>query len=258
MAEQAGSGIEPPVEPRVRRALGLLERFAPAIGARWATELWCTPPSVDASLRMPPFPPAQEGGCPPIDDPRVMTAEERALIARWVAAGAPAGDAHPQTLPGKKDGPLGPPTDRFPMPESYTSQNHESDDYRCFLIDPQLTTLAPVSAVSVAPGNRQIVHHAAVFAVPPTEIDAIKKLDAADPGAEAKARELTRGGVDYAFEMAGSAAALAQRAARWSAVSTALVTRIGEHAQDLHTCAWVYGSTEEQRASALAELSNLP
>ncbi len=135
-----------------------------------------------ASLRMPPFPPAQEGGCPPIDDPRVMTAEERALIARWVAAGAPAGDAHPQTLPGKKDGPLGPPTDRFPMPESYTSQNHESDDYRCFLIDPQLTTLAPVSAVSVEPGNRQIVHHAAVFAVPPTEIDAIKKLDAADPG----------------------------------------------------------------------------
>jgi hypothetical protein len=41
-------------------------------------------------------------------------------------------------------------------------------------------------------------------------------------------------------------------------VSTALVTRIGEHAQDLHTCARVYGSTEAQRARALAELSNLP
>ncbi len=60
MAEQAGSGIEPPVEPRVRRALGLLERFAPAIGAKWATELWCTPPSVDASLRMPPGVPSSE------------------------------------------------------------------------------------------------------------------------------------------------------------------------------------------------------
>lgn len=60
MADQAGSGIEPPVEPRVRRALGLLERFAPAIGARWATELWCTPPAVDASLRMPPGVPASE------------------------------------------------------------------------------------------------------------------------------------------------------------------------------------------------------
>lgn len=55
-----------------------------------------------------------------------------------------------------------------------------------------------------------------------------------------------------------SAAALAQRAAHWSAVSTALVTRIGVHAEDLHTCARVYGSTEEQRARALAELSNLP
>ena len=60
MADQAGSGIEPPVEPRVRRALGLLERFAPALGARWATELWCTPPAVDASLRMPPGVPPSE------------------------------------------------------------------------------------------------------------------------------------------------------------------------------------------------------
>lgn len=135
-----------------------------------------------AGLRMPPFPPAQTDGCPQIDDPRVMPAAERALIGRWIAAGGPAGDPHPQQLPDKKDGPLGPPSDRFPMPESYTSANHESDDYRCFLIDPQLTTLVPVSAVSVEPGNRQIVHHAAVFAVPPTEVDAIKKLDAADPG----------------------------------------------------------------------------
>jgi pimeloyl-ACP methyl ester carboxylesterase len=55
-----GSGIEPPVHPRIRKALGLLERFAPAVGARWATELWCTPPTVDASLRMPPGVPPSE------------------------------------------------------------------------------------------------------------------------------------------------------------------------------------------------------
>ena len=58
--DEAGSGIEPPVEPRVRRILGLLERFAPAIGSRWAVELWCTPPDVEASLRMPPGVPAGE------------------------------------------------------------------------------------------------------------------------------------------------------------------------------------------------------
>jgi hypothetical protein len=58
--DEAGSGIEPPVEPRVRRALGLLERFAPAVGSRWAVELWCTPPAVEASLRMPPGVPPSE------------------------------------------------------------------------------------------------------------------------------------------------------------------------------------------------------
>src|SRR5882757_8515223 len=49
-----GSGVEPPISPRVRRAFGLLERFAPAVGARWAIEVWCTPPAVEMSLRMPP------------------------------------------------------------------------------------------------------------------------------------------------------------------------------------------------------------
>lgn len=58
--DEAGSGVEPPVEPRVRRAFGLLERFAPGWGARWAIELWCTPPEVDLSQRMPPgVPPSQ-------------------------------------------------------------------------------------------------------------------------------------------------------------------------------------------------------
>lgn len=49
-----GSGVQPPVSPRVRRAFWLLERLAPSIGSRWATELWCTPPVIESSLRMPP------------------------------------------------------------------------------------------------------------------------------------------------------------------------------------------------------------
>lgn len=52
--DEMGSGIEPAISPRVRRAFGLLERFAPGIGARWATELWCTPPVMESNLRMPP------------------------------------------------------------------------------------------------------------------------------------------------------------------------------------------------------------
>jgi len=48
------SGVEAPVGSKVRRVFALLERFVPAIGARWALELWCTPPTTDMSLRMPP------------------------------------------------------------------------------------------------------------------------------------------------------------------------------------------------------------
>jgi pimeloyl-ACP methyl ester carboxylesterase len=55
-----GSGILPQVEPRVRRIFGVLERFAPALGSRWAVELWCTPPVVESSLRMPPGVPPSE------------------------------------------------------------------------------------------------------------------------------------------------------------------------------------------------------
>jgi pimeloyl-ACP methyl ester carboxylesterase len=52
--DETNSGVEPAVSPRVRRAFGMLERFAPAAGSRWAVELWCTPPAVEMSLRMPP------------------------------------------------------------------------------------------------------------------------------------------------------------------------------------------------------------
>jgi pimeloyl-ACP methyl ester carboxylesterase len=52
--DETNSGVEPAVSPRVRKAFGLLERFAPAVGSRWAVELWCTPPAVEMSLRMPP------------------------------------------------------------------------------------------------------------------------------------------------------------------------------------------------------------
>ncbi|MUM18902.1 alpha/beta fold hydrolase [Mycobacterium sp. CBMA271] len=52
--DENGSGVQPPVSDRIRRAFWWLERLAPAIGSRWAVELWCTPPVIESSLRMPP------------------------------------------------------------------------------------------------------------------------------------------------------------------------------------------------------------
>lgn len=49
-----GSGVLPAVDARMRRLFRVLERLAPAVGSRWAVELWCTPPVLESSLRMPP------------------------------------------------------------------------------------------------------------------------------------------------------------------------------------------------------------
>ena len=130
---------------------------------------------------MPPLPPTQNDDCPQIDDPRAMPDEERALIATWVKNGAPEGDG-PIGHPDKPNNTLGEPSDRYQMAERYSSTFNWSDDYRCFLIDPHITTTVGVTAVSVEPGNRGIMHHAAVFAIPDTQVAAVQALDDAEPG----------------------------------------------------------------------------
>ena len=67
------AGVLPPVPGRTRRAFWWLERFAPAIGARWATELWCTVPDVDLSTKMPP----PRESCSPL---RTVNPENRLLV----------------------------------------------------------------------------------------------------------------------------------------------------------------------------------
>jgi hypothetical protein len=115
-----------------------------------------------------------------------MPDAERDLIARWDAAGAPLGEPHPARPAPAGDGPLGPPTHAFPMAADYRPPPTGEDDYRCFVIDPGLTETVPVSAISVAPGNLQMVHHATVFLLPPSSLASVRALDAADgaPGYE--------------------------------------------------------------------------
>jgi hypothetical protein len=136
------------------------------------------------SRKMPPFPPDQseESGCPRLDDVRRMSDEERAVLLAWLDAGAPEGDVR-ELPPIPKNEPLGPPSDSWDMPEEYVSTSTTTDDYRCFVIEPHVLTQIPVGAVSVKPGNRRVVHHAAVYLIPPELMPTVKKLDADEPGA---------------------------------------------------------------------------
>jgi uncharacterized protein YukE len=50
-----------------------------------------------------------------------------------------------------------------------------------------------------------------------------------------------------------SAASLTLRMAAWSTTTTALLTRLSDHAQSLHTCAQEFCAMEEHHAEALKE-----
>ena len=65
------------------------------------------------------------------------------------------------------------------MPEAYTPKapTTGTDDYRCFLLDPELTDPAFVTGTNVVPGHPDIVHHVIMFRVGP---EAVEEAEAAD------------------------------------------------------------------------------
>jgi hypothetical protein len=57
-----------------------------------------------------------------------------------------------------------------------------TDDYRCFLLDPHLTSSVYVTGVAFAPGNAAIVHHAILYRATPAQVPAAEAKDAATGG----------------------------------------------------------------------------
>ena len=56
------------------------------------------------------------------------------------------------------------------------------DQYRCFLLDPDLAEDTFVTGAEVLPGQREIVHHAIVFRVGPGQVATAERADRADAG----------------------------------------------------------------------------
>jgi hypothetical protein len=67
-------------------------------------------------------------------------------------------------------------------PYSPSAANGGTDDYRCFLVDPHLTSDTFITGAEVIPGQPAIVHHAILFRVAPSQISAAKAHDAVTPG----------------------------------------------------------------------------
>ena len=73
------------------------------------------------------------------------------------------------------------------MPEAYTPSAPSgtgTDDYRCFLLDPELEQDVWLTGTNVLPGNPDVVHHVILFRADPGQVAEAEAKDAAsdDPG----------------------------------------------------------------------------
>lgn len=70
------------------------------------------------------------------------------------------------------------------MPAAYTPSaptGFGTDDYRCFLLDPQLERDSWLTGTNVLPGNPDVVHHVILFRVPPEDVAKAEAKDAESP-----------------------------------------------------------------------------
>jgi hypothetical protein len=97
----------------------------------------------------------------------------------------PTADRHPVEAVAPR--PLRPGETRMALhlPKAYTPSapgGVGTDDYRCFLLDPHLTSDRFLTGTFVQPDNRDVVHHVILFRVNPGQVAAAHRLDARDPG----------------------------------------------------------------------------
>ncbi|MEO8796319.1 MAG: hypothetical protein ABI551_00410 [Polyangiaceae bacterium] len=116
---------------------------------------------------MPPWGAVSEPDCTPthgFQQNPSLTDAQIATLAAWHDAGEPEGD--PKDAPP----PVGAPVTDLPgvqqklapaVPYTLTASG---DQFRCFILDPQITTTKYMNGTFVVPGNAQIVHHALLFA----------------------------------------------------------------------------------------------
>ncbi|KYF55068.1 hypothetical protein BE08_20250 [Sorangium cellulosum] len=137
--------------------------------------------TVTQDRTMPPWGAVETDECAPRfgwkDDSRLSDAE-LATLAAWHDAGAPEGDpadAPPALEPSSLHGLEGVSATIAPATPYVTSG--DDDQFRCFVMDPELTQDTFVNGMNVVPGNSKVVHHVVVFTDPHAESEALADAD---------------------------------------------------------------------------------
>lgn len=124
--------------------------------------------SATASRAMPPWGATSDGTCGSFTDDLSLSDAQIATISQWANSGAAEGKKRTITLPTVSaladSVPYATPT--F-APEIQGGVLAEFDEYRCFELDPAITTPMFATGYQVEPGTPSIVHHVLAFVVDP-------------------------------------------------------------------------------------------
>lgn len=74
---------------------------------------------------------------------------------------------------------------RLAMPEPYEPSapyGEGADDYRCFVLDPELDEDGFITGLDILPGSPKVVHHVILFRVPPESVASVEEQDEAEKG----------------------------------------------------------------------------
>jgi len=100
---------------------------------------------------------------------RTLAAADVDTLAKWVDGGAPAGNAKdaPKPVEFTEGWNIGKPDVILEMPAEYQVPANGTIEYQHFIVPTGFTEDKWVQVVELRPGNRAVVHHAAVFVRPP-------------------------------------------------------------------------------------------
>lgn len=132
------------------------------------------------SRAMPPWPPSALS--PEFEHDRRLSDDEIATIKEWVANGAPMGNPDRAVeLPGPEVVALTTVSVEKDIGADYVPDASANDDYRCFLVDLDVTSPRIATAYEVVPGNRRTVHHVIAYQFNSGDKQALMDADAASP-----------------------------------------------------------------------------
>lgn len=152
----------------------------PLTSFEWASAYSAQIATETSLRRMPPWPPVDS--CLELRGAASVSQDDIATLQRWATQGALRGspsdyEARPPrvspTLPATGDLTLRLDVPYFPDIESH-------DDYRCFILDPQLTASRELAAARITPGATNLVHHVLLYEVRSTAVSALETLERED------------------------------------------------------------------------------